>query len=184
MGVIAFYVLRDDIVKVAVNPVVSARECSPVVLAERFRVKTASPNLDLLRVELLRTAQSVIRGGRVDQRLGETPLVCNRQANDFGLGNRAICLPLRGIDNEVTNAAALEFRRAFHDSERVRCDALLQSGGPIGFLWHQDTPLRAICTSNLRTKARRKQRDILFWPFASSRATGRGAPAPPRVDPT
>jgi hypothetical protein len=61
--------------------------------------------------------------GRVDQQVGEAPLVIHGQADDLGVLDRAVGILQRRRDQEVTDAAALELGGSANDGQCVGGDA-------------------------------------------------------------
>lgn len=81
------------------------------------------------------------RRRRIEQQLGETALILDRQADEVSLLNRSMRSISGGSDNEVTDASALDLGCTLHDSERLRCNARLNSSGAVGFLGHRGSSL-------------------------------------------
>jgi hypothetical protein len=69
------------------------------------------------------------RVGRVDQRLGKTPLILQRQAYDVRFRNSLLRSVVCGCHDENAHAAALDLGGALHDGACVRRDSGFEASG-------------------------------------------------------
>jgi hypothetical protein len=69
---------------------------------------------------------------RIQQSFRQKALVLDRQANDLGVLDRAVCGSLGRSDHEIAHAAPLDLGRPLDDGERVGRNAGLDAGRTVG----------------------------------------------------
>ena len=81
------------------------------------------------------------RFGRVEDGFAKRTLIFDRQTDDLGFLDRAVRRFLGGRDDEVADAASLDFCRAFNDGERFGRDARFDARRPVRLPGHHAIPL-------------------------------------------
>jgi len=74
------------------------------------------------------------QGRRIEDRLGNRALILDRKTDDADFLDGLMSGLLGGGNDEVADATALDFGRAFDDSQRFRRDAGLKASGAVRFL--------------------------------------------------